>query len=44
MAIPYSDRLDEALTHLVDGLISLRYETGQVQLQLKLDLGEEMKL
>lgn len=44
VAIPYSDKLDEALTYLVDGLISLRYETGQVQLRLKLDLGEEMKL
>jgi len=38
VAIPLTPALDAALVHLVDALISMRYETGQVQFTLKLGL------
>lgn len=36
VAIPLTDDLDRALVELVDALITLRYETGQVQFTLDL--------
>jgi len=44
VAIPYSDKLDDALIRLIDALISLRYATGQVQFRLQLKELEEEKL
>lgn len=34
LIIPLTPALDEALTHLINTLIDLRYDTGQVQLTL----------
>ena len=42
VAIPLTDALDKALAGLTDALISMRYETGQVQLRLDLGVMEEM--
>lgn len=42
VAIPLTGELDRALMRLVDALITLRYETGRVQLRLALEPGEEM--
>ena len=32
--VPFTDNLDQSLIYLVDALIALRYQTGQVQLEL----------
>jgi hypothetical protein len=37
LIIPLTPTLDEALTHLINSLISLRYDTGQAQLTLSSD-------
>ena len=39
VAIPLTPALDAALVGLVDALIAMRYETGQVQLKLDLRIG-----
>ena len=43
VAIPLTDALDRALAGLTDALISMRYETGQVQLRLDLGAMEETR-